>query len=113
MKTQLYFKKEIDGILAEIKVSKTSKDIRRLKLRLPLLRVCKMYVETNPSEEFIKKEIGRLTNRIDAFMKTYVPLDETRFTLAVLKKHKKDFEKEMDMPKLKKQISALKFIIKD
>jgi hypothetical protein len=81
------------------------------KKRVDFLRVCMYYVQSNPKQEFLESEKDRLNNRINMFMQNYEPLDAERFSKKQCTAHKKKFEKEMDIPKLKQQLLTINFIL--
>lgn len=126
MKTIEFFKTEIPNLVSQmerlqigINKSKTDKETsllrkqkKTMKKRLEFLTFCRNYIETNPSPDFVKKESERLTNRINMFMKNYEPPKnaETMF-LKDVKAHKKAFEKEMGIPKIKTQLTTLNFLL--
>lgn len=70
------------------------------------------YLHTEPTQEFLDKELDRISNRINGFMKTYIPLDSERHTKATCTFHKRNYEKEMGIPKLRKQLTAINYIAK-
>lgn len=89
-----------------------SKEKNAAKKRIAYLKVIKNYIETNPSSEFVKQEIYRLTTAIDIhknrFSISSIELSESR----VIKEAKVLYEKENGIPKLRTQLNNLKFILK-
>ena len=85
--------------------------INMLKAKADELQLAINYLSSGATEEFINKEIARLQNRIDGFMKTYIPLDNTRFSEAQCNKHLRKYENDMGIDKCRKQIKFLKFLI--
>jgi len=128
MKTVEFFKTEIEKLRSEMadcksQLSKNAKmderlakqlrgTVKRNRKKIEEFTLYLRYAETNPSEDYLKKEIGRITNRINLFSEKYVPLDETRFDKKTCTAHKKGYEKEMGVTKLRKQLSTLCFISK-
>lgn len=86
--------------------------IKRNKKKVDDYTFLMRYVETNPTKDFLKKEEERITNRINKFMETYVPLPEESFSKKQCAVHKKNYEKEMGIPKLRKQMTAINFLLK-
>lgn len=88
------------------------KELKRLKAMLPTLKSAILYMETNPSEQFLINEKNRvnrmINNRMDSFPE---PLQEV--SLSVLKKAKKEFEKEHEIPKLRTQLKMINYLLKD
>lgn len=115
MKTATFLEKSIVDLAWQIDEAKKTKDykksvVTRLKKRIEFVRTCLYYINTNPTKEFVSKEAIRIQNRINAFMETYEGLDETHMKTEVTK-HRKKFEKEMDIPKLRTQLMTLHFIL--
>lgn len=111
MKTAKYFKEQIGLLQNPVEKPKTSAEVRKNKERIVLYNTCKMYMDTKPKKSFIEKEILRLENRINEIMKIYIPLDPEKVIQKLCTKHRVDFQKEMDIPKLKRQLSVLKLIL--
>lgn len=113
MKQVSDIQKEITEVTMQIKdLADFPKDVKKLKKRLPVLLFLQQYLETAPTEEFLRKEVQRLSNRVKEVMKMYVPLDPQHNMNAQISKHKREFEKIWEIPKIKKQIEALKYLLK-
>lgn len=125
MKTVEFFKTEIEKLRTEMaeakkllnnpkldeKVAKQSRGtIKRNKKKIEEYTLYLRYAETNPSKDYLEKEIARITNRINKFIELYKPLEADKFDKKVCAAHKKDYEKEMGIPKLRKQLSTICFI---
>ena len=113
---------EIKNLLFEINTQPRSSDpkIKRQQVkfkkatekRIKYLNTIKLYLETNPSSEFLKSEVYRL--------KTALAVYETRFSQSIIpseitqsvKLRRKLYEKENSVPKLKTQLKNLQFILK-
>lgn len=76
--------------------------IKKMKARKEYLELCISYLKTNPTPEYIAKEKQRLLNRNDLIMKG-LPSNAS-------KKEKRDYEKLMDLPKVRLQLRTLNFI---
>lgn len=118
MKTVKDVQKEIADIKSEVTKldkSKEKKDIalrKRLRGKLPQLKQYVLYLETSPTKEYCEKEVDRISNRINEIMKLYIPLDADRFKKGEISAHKKSFEKQWDIPKVRKQLMAISYILK-
>ena len=118
MKTIDSIKKEIRATMDEILELNFQDDKKslgkrkRLRSKLPQLRQYILYLETNPTKEFLQQEIKRLQGRIDEIMRQYIPLDEDCYLKPAMSAHKKKYEKELDISKIKKQLTAINYIIK-
>lgn len=78
--------------------------------RISFLRQTITYLEQDNREDFLKQELDRLQKRKDLIQKDFVNWIPNKFFEK--EKHKlKEYEKEMDIPKIDRQIKALKFIL--
>ena len=125
MKTVQFFKDEISKIKNEMqtakdllsqpkldeKVAKQQRGvIKRGKKKIEEYTFFMRYVETNPTKEFLEKESDRLCNRINLLSENLRPIGETNMSKSVYSKYKKDYEKGLDIPKLRKQLAAVNFL---
>jgi hypothetical protein len=83
-------------------------DHTRKKNRVAFLRVIHNYLQESPTEEFIRKEIKRLENRLTKLDELYIklpdkPKDEREFM--------KEFKKDNNYKQIKDQIKALNYIL--
>lgn len=86
--------------------------INKLKGQIAFLTTASHYLRTFPTDDFVKSELKRLANRIklieDDFGKwipnKQYPNERKKFS---------EYQKQMDVPKIKMQIRALKFISND
>jgi hypothetical protein len=100
---------EVKTEIAEIMSSEYDKksEIARARKRLQFLRTVEMYLEGNPTDWFIKKEIERLENRNNKIIEQYnIELYKSS------KNPKKKYEEEMGIPHIRLQLKALRFIKK-
>lgn len=104
---------QIVQITTAVKNEEKDSIVNRMKRRRDFLRVCVHYLESNPSEDFIKKEETRLENRINMYMKEYQPLDETKSSKKECTAHRVEYQKEMGIPKLRIQLKTLYYLLKD
>lgn len=105
--------KEIREIERE-NFSKQKKSYKSKQLkRLSFLRTCNMYLESNPSVDFINQEIKRISSRIELLEKGFDVWKELPRKKVVSDRGLITFyRKEMGIPNLKIQLSTLKFILK-
>lgn len=80
--------------------------------KILFLRHVLAYLNTFPSEEFVKSEIGRLRNRLQLINDQFKEWVPTQY-FETDKEKLKEYLKEMGVPKLKIQIKALTFIINE
>jgi len=116
MKTITEIQKEMDSIKVDMmsntkNISKSDKT--KLKKRHQFLTICKMYLESNPTEEYLVKEKERLNSRVTAINKGYVP--DKRLIEAGLKKEERkehaDYNKIMGLTKTRNQLQSIKFLL--
>lgn len=94
----------------ELKEKKTGVSAQS-KGKLNVLKTCKMYLESKPSEDFVKKEKDKVSNRIDEIFKEYKPLDRDENSPKQCRQYLTIFEKNWEVPKLRSQLKVLKFIL--
>lgn len=118
MKTINQLKEELLSVSNEIlslQKSNNKKDHRlskHLRNKLPELKMYFNYLESKPSKAYCENERDRITNRINEISKFYeLPKEPERFTKGQLSKMKKDFETKWDIPKLRKQLAAINYIL--
>lgn len=78
---------------------------------LATLRLVASYLETNPTEQFVKKERDRVSNRIyqiELLYSGWLPAEIFTSPKAKLKA----YEKMHDIPKLREQLRVLDYILK-
>ena len=85
---------------------------RRLRKRISFLNTCIMYLEHQPSASFIKSEIEKVRAKIDRRMGLFI-FDDGMVDKKTVSKMRKAHEKQYEVPHLRDQLYALKFLIKD
>lgn len=91
-------------------VRKSKQKFNKLKKRGAGIKLLMMYLETNPSEDFLRKEHARISNRISLLMDDCVQ-GEREMNIKYKARLKK-YCKEMGVDKLKTQLSAINYILK-
>jgi len=115
MKTITIIQKEMGSIQVDLSSSKglSKSDVTKLKKKYSFLKMCKMYLESNPTEEYLLKEKEKLNARINAINSGYIP--DQRLIDAGLKKEERkeraDYNKIMGITKTRNQLQAIKFLL--
>lgn len=114
---------DINKVVAELSAKrlefdslKTTKGATRLKGQISFLHTACQYLKTFPNEEFVKSQLGRLNKRlklIEADFEKWIPNKQYPEDLKGDRKKFADYQKEMDVPKVKLQIRALRYISND
>ena len=115
MKNIAVIKNEIDEILSIDRVLLSEEDggpkkLKAARKRLKYLEYIKAYLSTNPSEEFVRSEIDRITSLVKAIDDRFVNVGFK--TLVAEKKARKEFLKDYGVPKMNEQLKTLRFILK-
>lgn len=118
MKTIFFIKEEIKKVqtemdfISDFKIPENKKKFGELKKRVCFLKEVLMYLETNPSEEFIKNQIKKLENRISSIDFSIVKLFKEGTSRKDINNspHTKKLKKEYNFSTLNKQLNALKYI---
>lgn len=80
------------------------------------LRWTLKYLETQPTDNFVKSEIERVEGIVIAKSSEFQKVSEEREYEKLVKKEvsklKKEFEKQYNIPKLRTQIRNLRFVLK-
>jgi len=76
-----------------------------MQKRCSFLEFIKRYLQSNPSEEFIKKEIARLNSRLSK-LDGMIPINATKEII-------EQYRVENDFKKMKQQVIVLRFILKN
>lgn len=87
---------------------------KRLRKKIPFLKTCIMYLESSPTEAFVKKELDRIETKINLRMSQF-PLDQYQksdMPLTEVNKLKKAHEKKYEIPHLREQVRTLRFLLK-
>lgn len=126
MKTIEFFKVEIPKLVSEMEgvqlqinketnkkvLPKLRREKKSIQKRIEFLKFCRNYIETEPKEEFVQAESKRLTNRINMFMENYsLPKSAENWLSKDRAAHKKAFEKEMGIPKIRTQLTTINFLL--
>jgi hypothetical protein len=86
---------------------------KRLRKRIPFLKHCIMYLESNPDTNFVKSEITKVEEMINRRMNLFVldNYESAGVDKKTVNKLKKEHEKKYDVPKLREQVRTLRFIL--
>lgn len=104
--------KEIDDLRTSITKGITDRQLKKKRERVDELKNLKLYIESNPSEGFIKSEIDRIEKSIERIN------DFENFKIWRLsqdhsdqKKLKTQYNKELGLPTLKAQLKTLNYLL--
>lgn len=84
--------------------------MKKISSKITLYKLCLAYIKTDPSPDFVKNEKDRITNRINMALEKYS--EPTWLASIERRKFKKEYEKSMEIPKLRKQLSTLYYLLK-
>jgi arsenate reductase-like glutaredoxin family protein len=111
MKTEKQFneliKHEEDEIQFEIKDSAKKKRLEKINL----YRHCIDYLKTNPSEGYLRKEIKRISDKVDKIMQQTLDVVPGYLSKQEFNKRVSALRKEHGLQALKKQLSVLRLIV--
>lgn len=109
MKTLSEVNEQISSILSENYSDETAK--KRARKELEFLRVCKKYLETQPSEEFIQRELDSVYDRVQYLDDAYDDYVKNNPAYINEENPSARYRKEMDYQSLLIQIKTLKFLL--
>jgi hypothetical protein len=101
---------EISAKMLELdEVGIETRTVNKVKKRIAFLRTVARYLESDPSDDFLSKEIERLANRINLIHIEFAKYIPTKY-FEKDKDRLKYYLDENDVPRLRLQLSALRFI---
>ena len=113
--------KELQEELADIKYKIQNEEMKpavekRLRKRIPFLKLCVSYLESNPDKAYLKKEVDGIEAKIDSLMSRF-PIEkyekqEPPLTKPEISKLRKIHEKEYQIPHMRTQVRTLRFLLK-
>ncbi len=94
---------------------KRKKEISACKKKLAFIKEMVLYLESQPTEEFIKAEAKKLKNRKSvieaAFLRDRINDSFNRMTLKDQTKAKKTYYSEMGIPKITTHLKSLNYLL--
>lgn len=118
MKTLLDVKTEIAQVRSMADSEGDEKILKKYRKQLQYLSVIKNYLEESPSIDYLSFELKRISAKIaavEARFKEWLDgctSDGKELPQLALSEAKKKFNKDYDVPHLKEQLKALKYILK-
>jgi BMFP domain-containing protein YqiC len=107
MKTLNQVREEIDRLMKVGANTRDRSEKNSIRKRLQFLRPVAMYMETNPTEESVSRQLNECVKKMDVIQKefdhTYPSYCDT--------KTKSEFMKGKDLPELKKQVKVLQYLL--
>jgi hypothetical protein len=118
MKKLEQIQEKIEKLLQDARVEDISdRDKKAIAVKLEFNRTIAHYLETEPSEAFVKAERDRLENLIDlaeeAWKSEYMKHSYTydRMVVSTVNKRKREFLKDLSLADVKKQLRNLVYIL--
>lgn len=108
MKAIEYLQDELTELLNTNQDDFTKPQLNRIKKRIQFVRTCVMYLESNPSEDFLNKEASRLKARIGLIADSFKDYSRPAGVRGSIRKY---YDKEMGVPLLNIQLRTIKFIL--
>ncbi len=112
MKTINQIKKEEEDLRVEIDNAnyvRDQKEINRIKKRLDFLKMCRIYLETRPSEQYIQGELTRLNNTIEILDERFPAWSAGRSGGGT--ELKRQYNAVTDISKLRSQVRTLEYLL--
>lgn len=117
MKTVQQIKEEVNSLIEnhkekERKAATSKKKVPSIKSKLDFLKMCRLYLETNPSPEFLKSEVKRMEDIVSSkesqFKEWTVPHE---LKSQSINKQKAAFFREVGVSDIKKRIKTVKYLL--
>lgn len=109
MKTIEDLKKLIADLTIEAYVSESDRTETKIKNKIAVIRDAIIYLELNPRQEFIDKELEKLRSRQTEIKASFV-CETENMTTSFVSKLRKQHEDKYGMQKIKDQIKFLELI---
>ena len=107
MKTKQQVKEEIDWLMEEGSKSLSDKEKNSIRKRLQFLRPVAMYMETDPTEESVSRQLNECLKKMDAIQKEF----DHMYPSYCDNRTKSEFMKGKGLPELKKQVKVLQYLL--
>ena len=91
-------------------MNRRDRDVKKLRNKIEYLNNILVYLETSPSEEFLRSELNRIELAIDRREKDYIPLRDGA-SMSDRRKHKKEYDKKIGTDKLTEEEVALLYML--
>lgn len=86
--------------------------LNKMRKRAVFLKTCILYLESNPTPLFIRKQLDDTEAKITLRMSYFVLNNINELPKSTVTKLKKEHEKMYDVPKLRDQARTLRFLLK-
>ena len=83
------------------------KEKNRIRMRLQFLRPIAMYMESNPTEESVQRQLDECVKKMESIQNEF----NHRYPSYCDTKTKSEFMKGKGLPELKKQVKVLKYLL--
>lgn len=114
MRTIKQVNEEIKEIENRLNTEELKKSVStKLRKRITHLRKCKMYIETNPSTQYMNDEIKKIETKISLRLACFILEGVDAMPKSLVNKLKREFEKEYDIPKLREQVKTIRYILSE
>lgn len=104
-------RKQRDPLLSSAERKKIIRSEKKDGNHMMFLQQVKYYLQTNPSEEFIKNQLKSLENKLDLINDNYFKWFNADDRNKILKNPKQTYNTIMETKKILAQIKTLKYII--
>lgn len=109
MKTIAELKQRIADITAEIQDEPKASKRNKLRKEVTIINDAIIYLELNPNESYVSREIEKLKNKIQQ-VKAGFKIDKENLTKSFISKLRKQYEDKHGMSKFKDQLRFLQTI---
>ena len=110
MKTVKEIDQEINDLIKEVKRDSTKNEVEAIKRKVAFLRQCKLYMESEPREDFIKSEKQKIEKRIELIPSHYKDWQVGR-NLTKYADPYKSYLNEMGLTNLNASLKTLNYLL--
>jgi hypothetical protein len=107
MKTRQQVTDDINWLMETGSKSRSDKEKNSIRKRLQFLRPIAMYMETDPTEESVSRQLNECVKRVDLIQKEF----DHKYPSYCDTRTKSEFMKGKGLPELKKQVKVLQYLL--
>jgi len=111
MKTTEQVKKEIEELILQKKDAKTDRALNKINNRIDFLKTIVLFLETNPSEEYLLSKKLKLEKQCDAIEDNFQKWLNSDSSRRHLEKPLKVYYKEMKLDDVLKRLKTINYLL--
>lgn len=102
---------EKQELLKELEGEERARIVSKIKEKLDLLKVCVMYLRTDPKEDYLISEEKRISTMIQTRIEMFDEKKYDKLVKSEVSKIRNAFYKGWDIPHLKTQLKTIQYLL--